>query len=698
MWNPKTNRVHETRDVVWLHRMHFLKSEGANEITVQPDLQVSLLREAPLIANPEANESPGEKDDQVEVSEVDAEDENEHETEDCFQDCASAAESIMRIPEDPIEEATTTRSGRVVRAPVRLMDEYGSVQFTQAEQNYYAALKEAANNETDANEIACVGAGLGGGFQDTNELHVMKYKEAMKTSNKDDWEAAVTEEHDRMKKHGVWTPVPRSSLPEGTKPLTSTWAMKKKANGKYRARLNARGFQQIPGDHYNARSISSPVTNDVTIRIMLVLMLMAGWHAEVVDVKGAFLHGKFEDGEIMYMEVPEGFKQHYGAGMVLLLLRTIYGLKQAAMAFWRELLKAMLSMNFRRSKADPCLYFQWTAAGLVIWLSWIDDCMCLGPKAEVMKAKAAMMNRFDCDGVGELEEYVGCKVEQSAHENGAMIKITQPVLIQSFVDEFGIEMKEGMPSTPAAPGSMLMKPEAGQMVSGQMQTKYRSGVGKMLHLMRWSRPEIQNAVRDLSRFMSGAAQAHVKAMLRAMAYCVGTGGRGIVLQPKKRWSGNRDNEFEVRGSADSNYATDPDSRKSITGYSVFLEGAPVAMRSVGARVVALSVTEVELYAATMCAQEMMYVTRVMKSIGLTVQKPMILELDNQGAVDLINNWSVGGRTKHIEVRQYFLRELKESGIIVTKWTAGTDNESDLFTKNLPKALFDKHAHKFVRDE
>lgn len=139
-------------------------------------------------------------------------------------------------------------------------------------------------------------------------------------------------------------------------------------------------------------------------------------------------------------------------------------------------------------------------------------------------------------------------------------------------------------------------------------------------------------------------------------------------------------------------------RKSVTGYSVFLEGAPVAMRSVGARVVALSVTEAELYAATMCAQEMMYVTRVMESIGLTVKKPMKLEIDNQGAVDLINNWSVGGRTKHIEVRQYFLRELKESGIIVTKWTPGANNESDLFTKNLPRAVFEKHAKMFVSDD
>ena len=82
-----------------------------------------------------------------------------------------------------------------------------------------------------------------------------------------------------------------------------------------------------------------PVTNAMPVRIVLTLMLMAGWTAEVVDVKGAFLHGHFTDGEQVYMEVPRGWREHYASNSVLLLLRTIYGLKQAAMAFWRELLK-----------------------------------------------------------------------------------------------------------------------------------------------------------------------------------------------------------------------------------------------------------------------------------------------------------------------------------------------------------------------
>jgi hypothetical protein len=72
----------------------------------------------------------------------------------------------------------------------------------------------------------------------------------------------------------------------------------------------------------------------------------------------------------------------------------------------------------------------------------------------------------------------------------------------------------------------------------------------------------------------------------------------------------------------------------------------------------------------------------MESIRLRVYLPMILEVDNKGAVDLVNNISVGGRTRHIETRQYYLRDLKEQGVISVIWKAGSENSSDMYTKNL----------------
>jgi hypothetical protein len=121
----------------------------------------------------------------------------------------------------------------------------------------------------------------------------------------------------------------------------------------------------------------------------LTLLLLARWYAELIDVKGAFLHGEFDEGEILYMEIPQGFKQYYPAEFIWLLLRTIYGLKQAAVAFWKQLILAFASMNYRRSKADPCLYFDWTRDGLIVWIYWVDDCLVAGKKKGVIVLQRA---------------------------------------------------------------------------------------------------------------------------------------------------------------------------------------------------------------------------------------------------------------------------------------------------------------------
>eukprot|EP00957_Ditylum_brightwellii_P036946 2796796-Ditylum_brightwellii.AAC.1 len=96
----------------------------------------------------------------------------------------------------------------------------------------------------------------------------------------------------------------------------------------------------------------------MTVRIVMILTIMASWAAELLDVQGAFLNGRFQNGERLYMNVPQGFSKFYPLDVLLLLLRTIYGLKQAVMQFWRALLAAMMDMKFERNKADPCLYFK----------------------------------------------------------------------------------------------------------------------------------------------------------------------------------------------------------------------------------------------------------------------------------------------------------------------------------------------------
>jgi hypothetical protein len=151
----------------------------------------------------------------------------------------------------------------------------------------------------------------------------------------------------------------------------------------------------------------------------------------------------------------------------------------------------------------------------------------------------------------------------------------------------------------------------------------------------------------------------------------------------------------IRGISDSDFAKDLETRKSVSGNSTFLCGTPVIQHSTMNIIVALSVTEAELFAATSNAQEMLYTKKIIESLGLQVQLPMILEADNKGVVDLVNNYSVGGRTHHVEMRNYFLRQLKEDNVIKFIWTPVELKSSDLYTQNLARADFEKHTKAYV---
>ena len=139
-------------------------------------------------------------------------------------------------------------------------------------------------------------------------------------------------------------------------------------------------------------------------------------------------------------------------------------------------------------------------------------------------------------------------------------------------------------------------------------------------------------------------------------------------------------------------------RKSVTGYVVYLEDAPVAVKTLMQKIIALSVTEAELIALVQCVQEMFFVKKVLESMGLKVELPMMVECDNKGAVDLVNGHGVSENTKHIDVRILHVRDFKDKGFIIVKWTPTESNEADIGTKNTSYATFTKHLPRFVGND
>ena len=122
-------------------------------------------------------------------------------------------------------------------------------------------------------------------------------------------------------------------------------------------------------------------------------------------------------------------------------------------------------MMFKRSNADPCLYTRWINDKLNVWISWIDNLITLRPKEDVMKNKEVFKKNFKVDNVGWMNEYVGCKVD--VNRDDGVLKLTQPVLIQSLSNEFDLPNKDY--NTPAEPKSVLRHSEDEEVLSAERE-------------------------------------------------------------------------------------------------------------------------------------------------------------------------------------------------------------------------------------
>ena len=198
------------------------------------------------------------------------------------------------------------------------------------------------------------------------------------------------------------------------------------------------------------------------------------WIAVVIDVEGAFLQGKFVNGERIYIEVPDGMEEFYGSkeDVALLLNAPIYGTKQAAFCFYKTLVGKVKDSKYVRSKADPCLYFRWKNERLALMVSWVDDILAVGHPDDVKDMEADLNKAFACKSEGRLTEYVGSKVDMTRDENGlGTIKITQPVLVQKLEETF--DVKGGRdPKTPALAGQVLVRGDGSDMLESVETTKF----------------------------------------------------------------------------------------------------------------------------------------------------------------------------------------------------------------------------------
>ena len=196
----------------------------------------------------------------------------------------------------------------------------------------------------------------------------------------------------------VWDLV---DLPKGRQTIKGRWVYAMKSNGRKKARFITKGFTQVFGIDY--KNTFSPVARFETLQLLLSLAVLHNWELEALDVKTAFLFRELE--EEIYMDQPEGFVVKGKEFKVCRLQKAIYGLKQAALQWTKQLHKSLLEMGFTHSLSDPGTYFNIIGQDIIILLIYVDDAIFMdNNKTQVLAHKKQFMKRWESHNHGKAKE------------------------------------------------------------------------------------------------------------------------------------------------------------------------------------------------------------------------------------------------------------------------------------------------------
>jgi hypothetical protein len=509
--------------------------------------------------------------------------------------------------------------------------------------------------------------------------HVDDYQRKM-------WREAITKELTKMDNLKVWKVVKRTNVPKGRRCVKHKWVFDIKRDGRFRARLVACGYSQIPGIDFTESF--SPVVNESVFRIILVAQVLWKLDSNLMDVETAFLHGELE--EEIYMDCPKGVKHE--SDECLLLQKALYGLVQSARQFYKKFTKILRDIGFFQSNIEPCLFHSKLNHGRVFLILHVDDCYVIGHKEDLKLTRTLLEKKNLKLKVEEnVTDYLSCQI--LFNKEKSMAWLGQPHLMGKIEKAYGKLIPRNMTyKTPATPNYNLIRPEKEEeKINEEKQSIYCSVVGSLLQLVKYSRPDLANGVRELAKCMDGATLGAYKEMIRILKFTIDTKDFGIKIQPKL----NEDGIWNLALYSDSDWAGDKNNSRSVSGYIMFLCGVPIMWKSCLQKTVALSSTEAKYYALSEAAKEIKFIIQVLQSIGQKVQLPVIVRVDNVGAIFMYENTTATSRTRHIDARYHFIREFIEDGYIKIIFVKSEDNKADLFTKNVNGDIYRKHVEDYL---
>jgi hypothetical protein len=397
--------------------------------------------------------------------------------------------------------------------------------------------------------------------------------------------------------------------------------------------------------------------------MMIALVALRKWHIQGLDVKTAFLYGELD--EELYMEQPEGFEVKGQEGKVMYLKCAIYRLKQAALAWWKALDKSMSQLGFTCLLSDPGIFVNKDKS--IVTIVYVDDVLFLGPnKKDLLRVKEEFMKKWECRDLSEAEEFLHMRIQ---HKN-SRIYLDQTAYLQKVLQCFKLQntnlahtlLPEGyQPSPNTSP------------TDPSLRSQFQQVIGSLLYIMLGTHPAIAFAVTKLSQHATNPSEDHLSRALYICRYLLGTSDYALV------YDGPSDGGLEAY--ADSDWASDLNTRKSTTGYLVKLAGGIFAWNSRTQKTVALLSTEAEYMLLSNTSQQLVWVKNLLIELGIQLS-PILLYGDNQGSIFLASNPVQKKHIKHIDLHYHFIRDVVCLKQVELFFIEGAKNPTDMFTRNL----------------
>jgi hypothetical protein len=392
------------------------------------------------------------------------------------------------------------------------------------------------------------------------------------------------------------------------------------------------------------------------------------------------LNGKLN--ETIYMRQPKGFEVPGKENMVCLLHKGLYGLRQAGRAWHQTIDPALKRIGLTPLASDHCVYLHRDKHGLLVIALYVDDLFIFTDSLiSLSDYKQQLRRLFDMEDLGEARLILGMKVTRDRHNK--KITLSQADYVTGLLDKLGAT-ELNPTATPMETGLRLTRSSDDYQPLSQHITQYQSIVGALMYAACATRPDIAYSISALSQYSARPNAQHFNALKRVLRYLRGSTNLSLTF------TGTSDLTPELVAYTDSDWASNQDDRRSVTGYVFALSGGPVSWASRRQRTVAQSTVEAEYMATAEAVKEAIWWRRFLGELGQPTDSPTTVYSDNAGSISLAHNPEHHARTKHIDVKYHLTREHLQLGTISLQRVPTDENTADVFTKALSRDTYLQH--------